>query len=146
MPPLQGFSNIIDVEWPLRNQDDVGTPGDAAVNSDPAGVTAHDLNDDHAIVGLGCGMHAINRLSGDGDRGIEAEAEVGAAQVIVNGLGNCDYRDFMIMEFQSDGLRVIAANRDQGVDRVLLDSADAGLDSAILLSGIGSRGTQNSAA
>ena len=52
----------------------------------------------------------------------------------------------MIMEFQSDGLRVIAANRDQGFDRVLLDSADAGLDSAILLSGIGSRGTQNSAA
>ena len=55
----------------------VRAAGDAGVQRDPAGVTAHDLDDQHAVVRLGRRVQPVDRLRGDVDRGVEAERVVG---------------------------------------------------------------------
>src|SRR3712207_8241791 len=51
--------------------------------SDPPGVPAHDLHDDHAVVRLRRGVEPVDRVGGDLHRRLEAEREVGAVEVVV---------------------------------------------------------------
>ena len=78
------------------NEDYVGASGDAGSDRNPAGVASHDLADDHSIVGFGGGMQPVDCFRGDGDGGIETEAGVGSAQIIIDGLGNAHYLDALL--------------------------------------------------
>ena len=61
-------------------------PAMPGVDGDPAGVAAHHLDDDHAVVRLGRRVQAVDRVGGDLHRGLEAEREVGAGEVVVDRL------------------------------------------------------------
>ena len=74
----------------LRDQDDVGAAGQAGVQRDPAGVPAHHLDDQRAVVRLGGGVQPVDRLHRDVDRGVEAERVVGGVEVVVDRLGHAD--------------------------------------------------------
>ena len=98
------------------------------------------------MVGLGGGVQPVDRLGRDVDRGVEAEGEVGAGQVVVDRLRDADDVDAEVGELGGDAEGVLAADRDQRVDavvgEVLLDLLDAALD----LERVGPRGAEDGAA
>ena len=91
-------------------------PAMPGVQGDPAGVPAHHLDDEHPVVGLGGGVQPVDRLGGDVDRGVEAEGEVGAGEVVVDGLRDADDVDAEVGELGGHAEGVLAADRDQRVD------------------------------
>ena len=109
-------ADLVDVERALGHEDHVGAAGHARVGGDPAGVAAHDLDDDHAVVRLGGRVQAVDRVGRDLHRGLEAEGVVGAREVVVDRLGHADDRHAVGGELRGDAERVLAADRDQRVD------------------------------
>src|SRR5690606_388998 len=90
------------VKFDLGEQQDVrrfalGFAGQTAGGGDPAGVTAHDLEDEHLGRGGAHGGHSVTGLADGGGHilGYRAEtrAAVGDRQVIVHGLGYMDRLD-----------------------------------------------------
>ena len=61
-------------------------PAMPGVRRDPARVAAHHLDDHHAVVALGGRVQAVDRVGRDLHRGVEAEREVGAGEVVVDRL------------------------------------------------------------
>src|SRR5208337_511080 len=139
-------TNVVDVDVLLRNQNHVCAPGRTCSVGDPAGVATHHFNYDHAIVRVGSGVNAIDRLGGDGHGRVVTEGGVGAADVVVDGLGNAHGLDAVFGEEERDGLRVVAAEGDEGVDLVGLEDLLRLLDAAGNLLHVGARGVQDSAA
>ena len=80
----------LDVVGDLGDQDDVGAAGDAGAERQPAGVVAHDLDHDDAVMAVRGAVQAVDRVGRDPERGVEAEGDVGALDVVVDRLGQGD--------------------------------------------------------
>ena len=89
---LDAIAHLVDVERHLRDQDDGRAAGDAGVGGDPAAVAAHHLDHHHPVVALGGGVQPVDRVGGDLHRGVEAERQVGADDVVVDRLRHADDR------------------------------------------------------
>src|SRR3954454_3101735 len=126
-------ADLLDVERPLRDEDHVGAAGDAGIAGDPARVPPHHLDDDHAVVRLRRGVQAVDRIGGDLHGGLEAEGEVGAGEIVVDRLRDPDDVDAVVGQAPRDAERVLAADRDQPVEAVLLQRRPDALDPALLL-------------
>ena len=130
---LEHVGHVIDIKRALRNQNHVRTPGNAAVNGDPARITAHDLHHDHAVMRFSRGVHAVNGFSSDHYRRIEAEAEVRSAQIVIDGLGHGDHLHAAFKQFLRNRLRVIAAQHHQRLYTIVVQVLDALLQAALFL-------------
>ena len=137
--PAQPLAHLVDVERPLGHQHDVGAAGQPAVGGDPAGVPAHHLDHDHAVVRLGGRVQAVDRVRGDLHRGLEAEREVGAGQVVVDRLRDADDVHARLRQLARDAERVLAADRDQRVEPQLLERRLHALEPVLLLEDVGPR-------
>src|SRR5207248_7320962 len=104
-----GLGNLVQVEWALGNENHIGAAGDAAVDSDPAGVASHHFDDDYAVVRLGRRVYAVDGFGGAVHGGVECEAEVGAAEVVVDRLGNTADFESRLLKLVRDRLRVASA-------------------------------------
>ncbi len=130
----RAWRRVISLHGMLRDQDDVGAARDSAHHRDPSGVAAHHLDDHHAVVRLGGRVQPVNRLRTDEDCGVEAEGVVRPRKVVVDRLRHAD--DVKIVLFIQPGRhaeRVLAADRDEGVEAVLLERAKDGFDTAVEL-------------
>ena len=83
-------AGLLDRQRMLGDEDHVGAAGDPAHDGDPARVTPHHLDHHHAVVRLGRGVQAVDRLRGDCDGGVEAERVVGRREVVVDRLRHPD--------------------------------------------------------
>ena len=110
------LADLVEVERALGDEDRVGAAGHPRVDRDPAGVAAHDLDDDHAVVRLGRRVQAVDRVGRDLHRGVEAERVVGAVEVVVDRLRHADDGHAVGRQAARDAERVLAADRDQRVD------------------------------
>ena len=144
-PVLHVLTDLVQAERPLGDEDHVRPAGQSRVQRDPARVPAHHLDHHHPVMGGRGGVQAVERLHHDADRGVEPDAEVGRRQVVVNGLGNADGRVSGLVQRIGHRERVVAADRDQAVDPVLLQAAEHPSDAIHLLQGIGSRRTEHGA-
>src|SRR5690606_8792597 len=138
--------DLVDVEWALGDQDDVGAGRHARVQRNPARVAAHDLDDQGTVVRLGGGVQAVDGLGRDVDRSVEAEGVVGGVEVVVDGLGHTDHVDTVVVELARDAEGVLTADCDERVHpergHVVLDPLDAALD----LHEVGARGAEDGTA
>ena len=91
-------------------------------------------------------MHAVDGAGGHIHGRVEAEGEVGAGQIVVDGLRNAHHFHSVGEKLLRHRERVIAANRDQGVATMFLEVLDAVLQAAFMLGRIGARGAQDGAA
>ena len=64
-PLFDQSAHVLDVEGLLGDQGHVRAGRQARVQGDPAGVAAHDLDDEHAVVRLGGRVQAVDRVGGD---------------------------------------------------------------------------------
>ena len=107
-------------------------PAMPGVDGEPAGVAAHDLDDDHAVVGLGRGVQPVDRVRRDLHRGLEAEREVRGARSLSIVFGTPTTGMPSSCSLPGDAERVLAADRDQGVEALglhrRLDLVQAVLD------------------
>ncbi len=139
-------ADLVEVERALGHEDDVGAAGHAAPAGDPAGVAAHDLADDDAVVRLRGGVQAVDRLRRDLHRGLEAEGEVRRVEVVVDRLGHADGREARREELARDAERVVAADRDEHVDAALLERCEHALLAVLGLVDVRARRAENRAA
>jgi hypothetical protein len=143
---MQVLDDRLELCRKLRDDDHVGAPGQAAHHRDPTGVATHHLDDHHPVVRGGRGMQAIECLDDDPDRGIEADAELGDGEVIVDRLGDADHRIAGVAHGGRDRECVVAADRHQAVNTAAAEQADDLLDATFLLEGVGAGGPQDGAA
>jgi hypothetical protein len=143
---LDVLADRVDVERLLRDEHCAGPSGNAGVQGDPARVAAHHLDDEHPVVGLGGRVQAVDGLHRDVDRGVEPEGEVGAGEVVVDGLGHPHDVHAEVGQLGGHAEGVLAPDGDQGVDplgsEVLLDPLDATVD----LEGVGAARAEDGAA
>ena len=111
----------------------------------PAGVPAHDLNDEPAVVGLGRRAHSVDRLGRDHHRSVEPEGVVGCGQVVVNRLWHPDDTEPIVGELLGYTQCVLAADRDQRVDASILDVRPDSVQPTVDLVRVGPRGPQDGA-
>ena len=143
---LDDLADVVDIQRLLRHADRIRAAGNAAGDGDPARVAPHHLADDDAVVRFGGGVQAVDGLGRDADCGVEAEAGVGAAQIVVDGLRNADNLHALFDQRIRHALRVVAADGDERVEIVGLDGGEALVDAAFHLARIGARGAQDGAA
>src|SRR5215208_1111247 len=129
------LADLLDVERPLGHEDHVGAAGHPGVAGDPARGAPHHLDDDHPVVRFSGRVQAVDRVGRDLDRGLEAEREVGAGEVVVDRLRHADDVDAVLGQPAGDAERVLAADRDQPVEGVLLQRRLHALEAAVLLVG-----------
>ena len=143
---LEPLADLVEVERPLGHEDHVGAAGEAGVAGDPAGVAAHHLDDDHAVVRLRGRVQAVDRVGRDLHRGLEAEREVGAGEVVVDRLRDADDAHAVVHQPPGHAERVLAADRDQRVDPLLVEHGLELLEAALLLVGVRPRRAEDRAA
>lgn len=124
---LDHLDQVGRVEGALGQTDAVRAGGHAGLQGDPARVAAHDLDDHHALVGLGGGLQAVHGLGGDTDRGVEAEGAVGGGDVVVDRLRDADDRETGVEQHAGGREGAFAADRDQRVDAELVDHVGGAL-------------------
>ena len=143
---LDPSADLIEVEGHLGDEDDVGAARHARMQGDPSGVTAHHLDDEHAMVRLGGGVQAVDGLGGDRHGCVEAEGVVGGVEIVVDRLGYADDGQAVLGEFRGHAKGVLAADGNERIDtevgEIALDALDATLD----LDGVRARGAQDGAA
>ena len=113
-----------DVERNLRDQDRIGSAGDAGVQRDPPGVAAHHFHDHDAPVRFGRRMQAIDRIGREVDGRVESEAVRRPDDIVVDGLRDADDRDALLAEFVRDRERAVAADDHQRAQLHLVEHLD----------------------
>src|SRR5205085_4418250 len=110
MTPHDVLADAIDLDRLLRDQDHVRAAGDPGMGGDPACVPAHHLADDYAVVRLGGGVEPVDGLGGNLDGCVEAEGQIGAGEIVVDGLRDADEVDSHLVQLGSHPERVLAAD------------------------------------
>jgi hypothetical protein len=106
-------------------------------------VPAHDLDDEDPVVRLGRRVQAVDRLGGDLDGGVEAEGEVGPAEVVVDRLGHPEDGDAVRVQPRGGAERVLAADGDEPVDVERAQRVPHPGDTVLALVGVRARGAQD---
>ena len=99
-------------------------------------MTAHHLDDHHAVVALGGGVQAVDGVGGDLHRGVESEREVGGREIVVDGLRNADEIHAVAFELGRHTERVLAADGYQRVDALAFDRVVHAGDAVLGLVGV----------
>ena len=122
------FDEVVDdieVVVDLGKEDDIRARCDTGVEGDPAGVSSHDLDDHDAMVAHRGGVEAVDGFGGGLDGGGETEGDVGADEIIVDGLGDADEVDAVLNEVVGAGHGAVTADDNDGVEFVAGDGVEA---------------------
>jgi hypothetical protein len=118
---LNALRNLVEIVRDLRDEDDIGATGHAAMQRDPPRVPSHDFHHHDAAMRLRSGVESIDRFGREADCGVEAETARRADDVVVDCLGNANERNPLLVELVGDGERSVAANADERVKLRLLE-------------------------
>ena len=103
LPQVEAVDDVVKLGGDLGDDDVVGAAGPARRWWPPNRPPAHDFDDHGAMVGAGGGVEVVEGLGDAGDGGVEADAIVGALDVVVHGFGNADDRVAVGSELVSNG-------------------------------------------
>ena len=145
VPQSYALSDFFKIEGLLRNQDHIGTTGNAAIQSNPAGIAPHDFHHHHTVMRFGCGVHTVNCVCRNVHSRIKAKSVISAAEVVMNGLGNAHNFGAHLVKLEGYGDGIVASDSDERIQLVLADIVQATLESVLMLGRVGARGTQNGA-
>ncbi len=112
-------SHLVDVEWNFWDQNGMSATGDARVQCDPAGITAHDLDHHHPLMTFRRAVQAVQTLGGKTHGRVETEGGEGLVQIVVDGLGHAHDTQALLMQRIGDGERTVAANGNQRIEFLL---------------------------
>ena len=110
------FSEIVDVEFMFWNHAAMSGSGHSGKHSGEAGVATKNFQHEEALMRAGGSAQIVCQLNGARDAGAEADAIVGAGNVIVHGFGNGHDFETFLMQANAVTERVIAADRHHVID------------------------------
>ena len=113
-----------DVERHLADQRPVSAGEEARDQRGLAAVAAEQLDHRDPLMAAGRRPQRMDELDAAAHGGREADAVVGAVDVIVHGLGDRHHRHAFFMEPRRIGQRVVAADRHQRVDTEMAKHTD----------------------
>ena len=99
----------------LGNQDSGRAHRETDIHGEIPGVPPHDFHDGAALVGLHGVPQLIDALNGGVGGGIEADAVVGAGDIVVDGTGNADDVDAVLAQRLSAPEGAVAADGNDAV-------------------------------
>ena len=114
------LGNFLDIIGNFGQQDHVRTAGNTGVQGQPASFVAHDLNHHAATVAGGGGVDAVDDLGGDVHSSVEAKGEIGAKDVVIDGLGQTDHIEALFAEQIGGLVGAVAAQSDQTIQLEIL--------------------------
>src|SRR5437879_8042765 len=79
---------MLDIEFEFRDNAAIGCTGHGRKHGGEPSITTENLEDHEAFVGASGSTEAVDHLNGTGNAGAEADAVVGAGDVIVHSLRN----------------------------------------------------------
>jgi hypothetical protein len=116
MPVTDHLTHLLDVEGTFRDEDGIGSSGDARVRGYPSRVPPHHLHHHHPVVRL-CGrVKAVYGVRADLYGGVEPEREVGSRQIVVDRLGDPDDGYALARQLFGDTQGVLAPDRHERLD------------------------------
>src|SRR4030095_11271361 len=105
--------DFVEIEWNFRNQNNIGSSSDAAVQRNPSGVASHYFLDHDSPVTGGRGVHPIERVHYNSDSRIESECCRSGLEIVVDCLGDANAIDASFLQLLRRYHRTIAADNDQ---------------------------------
>ena len=105
----------VDVEWDLRDDGPVDAGKVGGDEACLAAVPAEELDDRDALVAPGARAEVVDELDAAGDGRREADAVVGAVDVVVHRLRDRDDRHTLVVEAERVRERVVPADRSNTV-------------------------------
>ena len=96
MARAQGFNQPGNVRGAFGYQYFFRAPGEGGNHGDIATVTAHDLDEENAVVGRGGIAHPVDSFHGGVDGRVEANGVFRAANIVVDGAGQADAGDAVL--------------------------------------------------
>src|SRR5574341_149717 len=117
-------THLLEVEGDFGDEDDVGRAGEARVEGDEPAVPSHYLDDHHPLVALRGRVELVGRFGGGSDGRVEPEGGHGAADVVVDGLGDADDGDALRHQPPGEAERPVAADGDEHVEPVGAERRD----------------------
>jgi len=112
------LANAVEVRGEFGDDGDFGAGADGGHEGEITGVAAHDFDQEAAAVGAGGVFNFIDELHDGVGGGVEADADVGVGDVVVDGAGKADDADAEFVEFLGASEGAVAADDDEGVDAV----------------------------
>ena len=106
---------LLEVFLMLRDENGRSAYGDAHIQRQETRVSAHDLHDRAALVGLHGIPQLVDAVDGGVAGGVKADGIVRAAQIVVNGSRDPDHRDAEPRQFQCPAERSVTANGNYAV-------------------------------
>ena len=125
-PAPHDRGDVLEVVGLLGHEDRVCAGRHPGMDRDPALRPAHHLDDHHAVVGLGRGGDAVDRLGRDLHRGVEADRRVGSRDVVVDRLRDTDDGNALLDEARGRAQRAVAADDDERVELLARDGRGDG--------------------
>ena len=116
---LQDGLEVFQVGGRLGDENRRGAGTDGGVQGDVAGVAAHHLHEEEAVVAIGRVADLIHGLDGGVDGRVETDRVVGAVEVVIDRSGDADEGHAVLLgEDLGAGERAVTADGDTGVDVV----------------------------
>src|SRR5438046_1287627 len=112
----QQFGEAFDIEFEFGNHAAIGRACHGGKHGGEAGVAAEDFQHHEPLVGAGGGAQAIHHLNRARDASAEADAIVGARNVVVHGLGNADDFEAFFVQTNAVAQCVVAADGNERVN------------------------------
>src|SRR5664280_3210326 len=100
LPLLEVCCQCLNGDRLLGNGYEISSSCKAAVQRQPARLTAHDLHDHDPMMRRCCRMELIQRIAYGRDRAVESDAEIGAKDVIVDRIGHDDTRNAVCVKYR----------------------------------------------
>ncbi len=132
----QQLGQLLDVEFVFGDDAAVGGSGHGGQHGGESGIASEDFEDEEALVGTGGGAQAVGHLDGAGDARAEADAVIGARDIVVHRLGDGDDLDAFLIEADAVAKCVVAADRDEVFDAKPLEILDDFRREVVLLGGV----------
>ena len=104
------------IDLDLRDDHRLGPAGDAGHQRQVAAVAPHHLDQEGALVRGGRHLQPVDRLQRDVERGVDADRDLGAGEIVVDRRRDADHREAHLGQRQRAGLRAVAADHHQAVD------------------------------
>ena len=129
------FGQTLHIEGNLGDEGAIHTRQVGGDERGLAGVAAEEFDDADPFVGAGAGPEIVDEIDAPGHRRGEADAVVGAVDVVVHCLGNRHHRKPFAVEPFGVAEGVVAADGYEGVDPHVLQVGEDVLSEIVLAGG-----------
>ena len=118
------FNNFVHVVSELGNHGDLGAGGNRAHEGEVAVVTAHDFDNEAAIVGGGGGFDHINEMDDRVEAGIDPDRHFGSRKIIIDRAGQAKDTEAKFGQRGGAGEGAVSTQDKKGLNIFFFENVD----------------------